>query len=97
MKKVLLSVLMAGVMSTGAMALYVDGTVVGVNVSPDKVIISVKRSSDGVIYHRQLDSSVTGDYEKAVMATVLTAYSTGAHVIGIGPGGNWNSFRLVNY
>lgn len=96
MKKILLGAIVMGVMSTSAMALFVEGTVVGItNASTGGTSLAVKRKSDGVVYNRFVN--LTGDNLKRFMATSLTALSTGANVIGSGAGANFDTIQIKNY
>ncbi len=95
MKKISLSVIVMGLMSTSAMAVYVEGTVVGVQTSPNGSALAIKRKSDGVVYNRFINLS--DDNLKQFLAIALTALSTQDKVLGTGPAANWESIKVKKY
>ena len=89
--------MLVGLMHTSAWAVYVEGEVVGVNDTNGVIIVSMKRTSDGVLYHRSISSSVRDATKKELLSLVLTAYSMGTNVVGTGPSSQWTGFRLKKF
>ncbi len=96
MKKFLFGAIAMGVMSTSAMALWVEGTVVGItNASTGGTSLAIKRKSDAVVYNRFVN--LTDDKLKRFMATALTALASGANTIGTGAGANYDTIQIKKY
>ena len=79
MKKLLLATVVAGIMSTGVLAGWVEGKITAVSVFPTATSIKIERST-GAVFARYIDPTMNADYRKELLATVLTSYAQGATV-----------------
>lgn len=94
MKKILLTALLSGLISSSAMAAgWVDGTVVEVGQYPNGTNIVVKRTTDDVLFVKAIDSG--SPYIKEILAIALTAKASSLPVEAYVSGANtWTGFKI---
>ncbi len=91
MKKMILATLATGIMSVGVFA--ADGTVNTVVIKVDGVVkMELKKAIDDSLMLRTIDGTVEAN--KAMLATVLTAKSSGATIDAYSDGTKWTKIIL---
>ena len=92
MKKILVAALMAGVMSTGAMARWYDFTIKEIRVQADGNIAIKATYSGGGDWNKYVDTSIANI--KEFIAVALTAKSTGSPVMLDYANGKWQGIMI---
>ena len=90
MKKILIAVVAAGLMVTGAMA--VEGTITKIETKSDGSVKVILEKTAGGNTGKVLDG--TPEANKAMLAVALTAKSTGATVDAYNDGTKWTNITI---
>ncbi len=96
MKKLLLSALTVGLISTSSMAGWIDGKVTSITQYPDSIRVIVERTSDGAGIDLRIDPAST--MTKELLAMFLTAKTSNmdvsAYATDVTGGPAWTSLKL---